>query len=94
VGDIDADPFALQLLRSGDGSAAAAEGSSTTSPGLLLALMMRSSKAWAFGWDSRGVQRPESLWGKCHPKDSGCVYQAVRPNTVSSESAAGLFWET
>ena len=46
--DVDADPAAVQALGGGDRSSAAAEGSSTTSPSLLDALMMRSSNASGF----------------------------------------------
>ena len=48
VGDVDADPAAIEALGDLDGGAATAEGSRTTSPSLELALMMRSRRASGF----------------------------------------------
>ena len=48
VGDVYANPAAVEALGGGDGGAAPQKGSSTTSPSLLLALTMRSSRASGF----------------------------------------------
>src|SRR5271157_612806 len=48
IGDVNSDPAPLQPFRHRDGRATTAEGSSTTSPSLLLLRTMRSSRASGF----------------------------------------------